>query len=1091
MTSDVTSGRSNVSCRPNVPCRPNVSCRPNVWFYAVRCVLAAKENRISLFVLLACITCNEFLFNGFTAVAWGQDINFRQQIQPILAKKCYACHGPDSTHREAELRLDQEDSAKGQAITAGDADNSELMVRILSTDVQSVMPPPESGHSLTPTEIETLRKWINQGAPWQQHWAFDPISKQELPKVVQFADGAGAKNEIDRFIYRSIQAAGLQPSPTAEKHTLIRRAYLDLIGLPPTFEQVQAFVNDTRPVAFEKVIDELLASPQYGEQMAVSWLDAARFADTNGYQNDFYRSMWPWRDWVINAFNQNLSYDQFIIQQIAGDLLPAPSNDQMIATGFNRNNRSVTEGGSIEEEWQVENCIDRVETTAASFLGLTLGCARCHDHKYDPISQKEFYQFYAFFNNVDEKGVYNERRGNTEPLLSVPTATQIAALEQLQSRIAGLKAKITPAATSTTELLNQWRSQNSTAGQDSLPSPIFVAKLTPEVKTLGMSPAGPSLQLTGQPDSVALPSPPDFLFKNDQAFSWSAWITGDSRGAIFGQMDESDAYRGVDGIILGDGRVKIHLISQWRTDAIAVISKVSLPKDQWTFITATYDGAGKASGYKLYFNGKKVNVEVDIDALNGPISPKVLFKIGQRSQSELFSGQLADFRLYDQLLSDDHIVRSMKHAVVANYDSNLPQPSQDYSAAQEVATQFINSLEHQSITQKIGELQVEIDKQKSQQQTTMIMRDRPEYRETYLLRRGQYDQPETSEPLWPAIPKALPQLTAQQPNNRLGLARWMVDERNPLVARIAVNRAWYKFFKRGLVESVDNFGRQGAPPTHPELLDWLADDFRKSGWDLKRLHKQIMSSATYQQSSNLTEEFAALDPANQWLARGPRHRLGGEQIRDLALSISGLLQNKMGGPSVRPYQPDGLWEELAGGANDGPYKHEVGPDLYRRSLYTYRKRTVSHPTVASFDAPSWEICQVKRSITNTPLQSLALLNDVTYVEAARNLAQQMLHQAAQNKPNAAQVAQENSVAQAIEFGFQSTVLRKPTIIELDTLTNGYQQYLTYYQANPDQAEALTKIGESKSDTSLSTTQLAAMTSVASILLNLDEVITKE
>ncbi len=1031
------------------------------------CHLAIREpGALSKLISFVCTVC-------FSSCVFAQDVSFREQIQPILAEHCFACHGPDEKQRQADLRLDLEDSAKESAILAGDAQNSELIDHIESNDETELMPPPEFKKPLSEAQKQTLRRWIDQGAKWERHWAFEPIASSQPP----VDDSHWAQNEIDQFVRQRMQTNGLYPAPPADRRTLIRRAYFDLIGIGPTPEQVAAFVDDTDKNAFEKVVDGLMSSRHYGEQMAVAWLDAARFADTNGYQNDFVRSMWPWRDWVIEAFNRNIPYDEFILEQLAGDMLPNPTQSQLVASGFNRNNHSVTEGGSIEEEWRIENCIDRVETTAATFLGLTMGCARCHDHKYDPISQKEFYEFFAFFNNIDERGVYNETRGNVEPLIRVPTTEQIAQLAevdmQLEAKQKEFEVNESTENRSAAILLKQW--QQDLADKQTI-QPTYEFLNPAGMSPAGRAPAGTYFELPGEDNAAGSVDQPVLSFERDQPFSWSAWVHGSSRGSIFAKMDEGSAYRGVDAIILDDSRLKIHLISNWKVNAVAVISKTRLVPDEWNHVTVTYDGKSKAAGYKIYLDGTKVDVDVDLDTLSESIENEVPFKIGQRTNSEFLKGQLSLFRLYDRELSADDVLLLLKEAVVANQkrDEKL-----ELNHDKVAYTRYLQLFGNRGLLNQIGELQSRREKLISQQQTTMVMRERSEYRETYRLNRGQYDQPDTTEKLWPAIPMTLPTLTNAQPANRLGLALWMVDERNPLVARVAVNRAWAKFFGRGPVETANNFGIQGSPPTHPLLLDWLADDFRKNGWNLKRLHKQILMSATYQQASDLTAEKLELDRDNRWYSRGPRHRLSAEQIRDNALATSGLLVERQGGPSVFPYQPDGLWEELAGGASNGPYKRSSGNDLYRRSLYTYRKRTVSHPTTASFDAPNWEICQVKRSRTNTPLQALALLNDTTYVEAAKKFAERILRHGGQELDD------------QIRYGLVCATSREPNANELETLRAGFNAYLDFYTANPQSATALLATGEAAVDPSLPAVRTAAMTSLASVILNLDETITKE
>jgi hypothetical protein len=998
----------------------------------------------------------------------GQEISFRKQVQPLLANRCLACHGPDENARKADLRLDTEAGAKEVAIEPGIANESELIARIESDDPDYVMPPPGHGKPLSSAEQKLLRDWIDQGAPWQGHWAFEPIKRPSVPN-----DNSGwSRGAIDQFVLERINAAGLKASEKADDRTLIRRVYLDLIGLPPSPDQVERFMSDTSADRLEKVIDQLLRSNQYGEQMAVSWLDIARFADTNGYQNDFVRSMWVWRDWVIEAYNSNMPQNQFIVDQIAGDMVPEPTMSQLIASGFNRNNPTVTEGGSIEEEWRIENCVDRAETTAAAFLGLTIGCARCHDHKYDPVSQKEFYEFFAFFNNIDEQGVYNEARGNVGPQIQTPTPAQVAALSSLDEQIEVLDRKAAANERSgANATLQEWRT--STESVPSIPQPSWSFDDT-GVKESEWSPAGKTLSFEAEEQTLSLNDKHDMTFERDQPFSWTCWVHGDARGAIFGKMNEAQDYRGVDTLILDDGRLKVHLISAWDSNAIAVLSKDTLPT-KWNHVAVTYTGNSKAAGFKIYMDGKPVATTTERDSLTEFTVTEAAFKIGQRSQSSHLRGKISKFSLYDTALTEEQVALRMKLDVIQHTD-RVAKSDLD-STASDAAFEFLQSLD--GIQSAKAELLEQRKQLVASQQTTMVMRERAgEYRPTWRLERGQYDQPDKSVDLWPGVPGALPQLAEDQPRNRLGLARWLVDDRNPLVARVIVNRAWMKFFGRGLVDPPDNFGVQGSPPSHPELLDWLADDFRTHGWDLKRLHRQIVLSATYQQASESTQEKLELDRENRWLSRGPRYRLSAEQIRDGALFMSGLLCEEIGGPSVFPYQPDGLWDELAGGANNGPYQRSSGGDLYRRSLYTYRKRTVPHPTTSTFDAPSWEKCQIKRANTNTPLQALALLNDTTYVEAAKKLAERILSEGGE------------TIDDRIDFSVLVAMSRPPTIIEKTTLKQGFEYYLQFYNAHPDEAKKLLAIGESTSENSDST-ELAAWTSVASVILNLDTTVTKE
>jgi hypothetical protein len=908
--------------------------------------------------------------------------------------------------------------------------------------------------------------------------------------------------------------------------------HFDLVGLPPAPEVAAPFLADPSPANYGVLIEQLLASPHYGEHMATPWLDLARYADTNGYQNDFYRSQWPWRDWVIRSFNRHQPFDQFLVEQVAGDLLPDPTTDQLVATGFNRNNRSVTEGGSIEEEWRIENGVDRVETTAATFLGLTLGCARCHDHKYDPVSQDDFYRFFAFFNNVDELGVYIETRGNTGPQVNVPTPEQLEALASVDRRLTECRqqAEALAPAPPLDMLVAQWRQALVDKAVDP-PQPIVrglaatvqpPANATSPGPSADISPVGVGQRFSRQSTPLELAAPWDDV-ERDTPFSWSIWLHGSARGTLFAKMDDAQDYRGFDGIVLDDGRLKIHLIHHWNRNALAVVSENPLASDAWYLLTVTYDGSSQAAGLKLYLDGHPIAVRTEVDSLQDTIRNQVPAWLGQRSRSLRLEGTVAEFAWFDRALNpaevagwhrlgiDRSFAQLQQAAAAAKSDQSSDESAPSPVAAVESALRdYLLAKRDGGLQDRIRGLESERATLLANQQTCMIMRDRPGYRPTHPLRRGQYDQPDTSRELWPAVPDVLPPLAQEQPANRLGLARWMVDPRNPLVARVAVNRIWAQFFGRGLVDSPDNFGIQGSPPSHPELLDWLAAEFRDSGWNVQHLQRLIVTSRTYQQASEQDPARAERDPENRWLWRGPRVRLSAEQLRDQALSVAGLLDTKIGGPSVFPYQPDGLWEELAGGANDGPYRLSSGSDIYRRGLYTYRKRTVSHPMLSTFDAPSWEICYVQRTTTNTPLQSLALLNGPTYVEAARHLADQWLrarprlgHPATELSPNEF----VDEIFGVLDLGFQRTLFRRPTDEERQRMAASFQAYLEHYRQHPADAEGLLSIGQSAQSMAAAPSSdgspadgnssvrdpatWAALTITAGVLMNTDEFLTKE
>ncbi len=1015
-------------------------------------------------------------------------VDFSRDIRPILTDRCLHCHGPDAATRKAGLRLDIEAEAKKEAIVPGNPDASELIKRVISQDPDEIMPPAESHKpALTPAEVETFRNWIAQGAVWSSHWAFAPISSPAPPAV---ADATWPRNDIDRFILARLEKEGLKPSPEAAREVLIRRLSLDLTGLPPTPAEVDAFLADTRPNAYEALVDRLQASPHYGERMALDWLDGARYADTNGFQNDFQRYMWPWRDWVIKAFNENMPFDQFTREQIAGDMLPNATDSQRVGSGFNRNNRATTEGGSIEEEWYIENRIDRVETTSAVFLGLTMGCARCHDHKYDPISQREFYEFFSFFDSSKDIGFYNETRGNVGPMVQLPSEENKAKIADFEKRIGDAVHALEQAKQASAAGYDTW-AQGLAAPLSAAP-PVGVLEmplhgnlfLTGSAAVPGFPGAsgptwrdglfGPALELDGTSESH-VNAGDAATFPADKPFSISVWVRPETPGAIFSRMDDGANYRGIDLMIGSEMKFAVHFVNEWTANAIKVNSDTALATGTWSHVCITYDGSSKAAGVKAYLNGQEVKMQPEIDALTGPTDTTQPLRLGRRSTGAFYKGGIADFAVFDRTLTKDEAALRMKARLAEA--SGLPQTEERTASLRALYTSFEN--------QRLAEQQRGIDKivqakneyVRDQVPSVMVMEEMEKPRETYRLARGQYDQPDKSEVLKPKVPAFLPQLP-EGAQNRLGLANWLVDPANPLTARVTVNRVWYAFFGQGIVKSLDNFGLQGETPSHPELLDWLASNFVANKWDLKALQKLIVTSAAYRQQSAFTEQLRERDPENQLLARGPRYRLQAEMIRDSALAVSGLLAPKIGGPSVKPYQPEGLWAELAGGAGEGPYVQSTGEDLYRRSLYTYRKRTVSHPTVATFDAPSWETCRVYRARTNTPLQELALLNDTTYVEAARGLAERLMKEAP-------------SLEDRVRLGFKIVTGRMPNPVEEEVLRSGAAGYLENFKADPVAALEFVTAGDSEPAEGIDRMELAAYTAVASVLLNMDTTITKE
>ena len=1029
---------------------------------------------------------------GVTLQAQAGTIDFNREIRPILSENCYTCHGPDAHARKAKLRLDTEEGAKAEVIVPGDSAASELYRRISTDDEFDRMPPSteDAPDGLTAEQTELIRRWIDEGAEWRDHWAFVAPVKPEAPAV---SDAAWPRNPIDNFVLARLDEEGLPHSPEADAATLLRRVSFDLTGLPPTLAEYAAFANSNGDAAWQAALDRLLASPHYGERMAQDWLDGARYADTNGFQNDFQRYMWPWRDWVIEAFNGNMPFDQFAVEQIAGDLLPNATLSQKVATGFHRNNRGNTEGGSIEEEWYVENRVDRVETTAGVFLGLTMGCARCHDHKYDPLSQRDFYEFYGFFNGTADRGFYEETRGNVGPQVSLPTYEQQVRIAELGAAIGEAEAAAQRAQATLQERLDAYIGQ--LRGESEPYSGRMLALHVPLKGDLTVARGdgkatygnevgptwsdgllGPALELDGTPEShVNLENA--FSFQADEPFTVAAWARVDGEGVIFGKMDEAAGHRGVDIMISSDGAVNVHLIHEWPKNAIKVITDKKLPFGQWSHIAVTYDGKGKAGGVTLYLSGRKAEWTAEVDALTSTIETSTPLLLGRRSASLFLKGALTDFRVFDRALPERRVQSLVEETLAARLPAELNATHRDMLAA------FFQQRGDDTLIEAQKALDAKRNEKtafmKDEVATVMIMEALPEPKPTYRLERGAYDHPDTGEALQPDVPAFLNPLPTGVKRDRLTLAKWLVDRQNPLTARVTVNRLWAKFFGTGLVASVDNFGLVGDAPSNQALLDWLAVTFMESGWNLQAIQRLIVDSAAYRQQSNVTPALRERDPANRLLARGPRFRLPAELIRDNALAVSGLLVDTIGGPSVKPYQPEGLWDELAGGANQGPYEQATGDGLYRRSLYTYRKRTVSHPTTSTFDAPSWEVCTLKRARTNTPLQALALLNDTTYVEAARGLAERMLTEAPAT-PDA-----------RIAHGFQLVTGRMPSPTETDILLKGIDGYLATFTASSEETQALLATGERPVPDSLDQPELAAYTALAGVLLNLDETITKE
>jgi hypothetical protein len=987
-------------------------------------------------------------------------VDFRRDVLPILADNCFACHGPDAHARKANLRLDRAADAlrvDDPVIVPGRSAESEVVIRITSDDPDERMPPPRSRHKLSPAQVDCLKRWIDEGAPWSRHWAFDPPRAQVPPLPL---DRSWPRNPIDAFVLAWLDAKGLKPSPVAPKTTLIRRVTLDLTGLPPTPAEVDAFLQDGTPGAYERVVDRLLHSPRFGERMASRWLDAARYADTNGYQNDGERIMWRWRDWVIAAYNRNLPFDQFTIEQLAGDVLPNPTLDQWIATGFNRNHRGNAEGGIIPEEYAVEYVVDRVETTATVWLGLTIGCARCHDHKFDPITQREFYQLYAFFNNVPERGKAI-KFGNSPPYIKTPTPHQTEQLHALDARLSAAEQRFCALESALANAQAGWEpTLATTPPRDWSPTRGLLANYTVQPDASNVVNAG----------DIG-----DFGFLDK--FSCGAWVKseGDQGGIILSRMMEGARSEGYS-LTLRQGAVGVNLVKRWLDDALRVETAEPIEPGAWHHVMFTYDGSRVAGGIQIYVDGTPRRLKVLLDDLNQSFQTRAPFRIGGGGTDERFEGPIDDVQVYGRALDADEVALVAQTATLSAIAS-IPAGQRTERQARKLRAAFLEQgapREIQSAWQKVLALRSERQAFFESIPTTMIMSELDPPRPAHVLIRGAYDKP--GERVARGVPACLPPMGEGQQTNRLALARWLVDPANPLTARVAVNRLWQMLFGVGFVKTSEDFGVQGERPSHPELLDWLAVEFVQSGWDVKSLLRTIATSATYRQSSQGSPELRRLDPENRLLARGPRFRLPAEMIRDQALAASGLLVERIGGPSVRPYQPAGLWKELTG-AED--YRPDTGANLYRRSLYTFWKRTVAPPSMVTFDAAGRETCSVRETRTNTPLQALNLLNDITFVEAARVLAERVLAEAGP------------SAESRITAAMQLVLSRPPSPREQTVLLDGLRAYQVRYQHDRDAARQLIATGAAPPSQAVDPRELAAYTALGNLILNLDETITKE
>lgn len=1024
-------------------------------------------------------------------------LEFNRDVRPILFDSCIACHGPDSAAREADLRLDRREAAiDAGAIVPGDPESSELIRRVMSSDEWEIMPPLETKKTLTAEQKAILVRWIQEGAEYEPHWSLIPPTRPELPAV---NDPTWPRNPIDHFIAARLDSEGLAPAPPADRRTLVRRLSLDLTGLPPSPETVEAFVNDSSVDAYEKLVDRLLASPRWGEHRGRYWLDVARYGDTHGIHFDNFREMWSYRDWVIKAFNKNMPFDQFTIENLAGDLLPHPTLDQQIGSGFNRCNITTNEGGAIDEEYLVLYARDRTETTSLAWMGLTVGCAVCHDHKFDPLTQREFYALSAFFNNTTQAAMDGNIK-DTPPVVVVPTDEDRKRWDEL----AILQAH--------TQQQREDRRQQARGEFDTWHVKAGIEEIEADIPREGLQlsvpfdRAGQSIAYTLHGDPRSADTPPNLEwreghdgkqsaylsggavleipeagdFERDQKFSFAAWVhlpANDSSSSLFARMDVGNQHRGWD-LWIENRRIATHLIHSWPDNAIKVVTKNQVPANEWIHVAVTYDGSSKPEGFKIYLNGLLQETDHPSRALSKSTRTDTPFKVGARSSGGDASGvSIADLRIYERTLRPSEITPLGNRALLATLAKPPAERTADELAALYEWWLPARDARYQEIQKQVTELARENAAIRKRGTVAHVMQEKPEPPKAYVLNRGEYDQ--RLDEVGAATPEMLPPFPNDLPRNRLGFAKWLLLPNHPLTARVTVNRFWQEIFGTGLVRTAGDFGATGELPSHPELLDWLAVEFRDSGWDVKQLFKLFVMSAAYRQSAVPTSEKLERDADNRLLSRGTRYRMDAEMVRDYALAVSGLLSPKIGGPSVKPYQPPGVWEAVAmPGSNTRDYKQDSGEALYRRSMYTLWKRAAPPASMEILNAPNREICVMVRERTNTPLQALVTLNDPQFVEAARRLAETVLKQDAQTVPERIQ-----SIAVRL-------LARDLTEAELAIVRSSFDQLLAYYEAHTEEAGKLIQVGDSPVDDSLPVDQLAAWTMTVNELLNLDEVLNK-
>ncbi|MDX2195525.1 MAG: DUF1553 domain-containing protein [Cytophagales bacterium] len=1064
------------------------------------------------------------------------EVDYNLHIRPLLSDNCFNCHGPDKNKREANLALHLQEAAYEQvngnyAIVPGEAHKSEVVARILTNDPDKMMPLPMSNLKLTDLQKALIVKWIQQGAKYKPHWAFIAPVKYNVPDI---KDNNFIKNEIDAFVLQKMTEKGLSPSPQASKIKLARRVAFDLTGLQPDEKLLQTYLNDNTPKAYENMVDALLCSPQYGERMANEWCDVARYADSHGYQDDGESEMWPWRDWVIKVFNQNMPYNQFITEQMAGDLLPNPTKDQILATGFHRNHMINAEGGIIDEEFRTEYVLDRVNTTGKAFLALTVECARCHDHKYDPISQKEYYQMASFFNQLDECGKGNLYENTTGPtLLLTDTETD--------KKLAEIVKKYTIEDDKIAKIIQNMPIEGlaqklKNMSQDSLIAKYTVGYFSFETKapldstiylnnkdTVGKISIHNSFQKGYKGNALAIdgeyPSKldnPKYDFERNQPFSVGIWIWVPDNAAkgytlLANCATTYHGFRGYEILAMG-GKIQARITNSWPSNAISVITQDTIVPRTWQYVALTYNGSSKAEGMNVYINGEIQKSFVMLDHLDQTIrthtveedkkqffyynnlqkkrklsitEEKILRQLNFRAWysktqylafasrtdqgiQPLYNGKIDEVKVYNRDLTPVEVFAQYKEIML---NEALEAKKWDNNDLKKLAAVYF-SKEYTQTQKKNISLRGEENNLTLAVRQVKVMKDRPQKRETYTLDRGAYDAPK--DKVTEGTIQAVMKFDDKMPKNRLGLAKWLTDPKNPMVARVAVNRYWQMLFGNGLVASSGDFGNQGNYPSHPELLDWLSIWFTEHNWDVKALLKLMVMTSTYRQTSDIDPAKYTIDPQNMYLSRGARYRMPMEMIRDQALTASKLINLTIGGPSFKPYQPDGLWEEKTESPVNNYYVADKAPEIYRRSMYIWHKRTSPHPYTTAFDGPERFVCQVKRQTTNTPLQALNLLNDPQFVECARVLAQKTL-------------AQNNTTP--VDDVFYAILQRKPSDNERNILLTQYK-YFKKTLSNT-KINSLINVGYYPINPKINKADMASLAMVAHTIYNLDEFITRE